>query len=103
MHQGQHKIGENEDLDYSNHLSSSRASPSANKPAGVLCVAQDHGEICKHDCSGDRTGLVDCSWLKNKKDASEKVVVNLYSKGYQNKKITTLEKKSQEHLLHAIS
>jgi hypothetical protein len=69
-HQGQHNIDEKEDLEWSNHLST--AWPSA--------VAQDHEEICKHDCSGDRKGLVHRSWLENKIDANERVVVNFNSK-----------------------
>jgi hypothetical protein len=99
--QGQHKIDKNEDLEWSKHLSA--AWPSADKPDGMLCVAQDHEEICKHDCRGDRKGLVHRSWLENKVDANERVVVNFHSKRYHNNKRTTLKKKSKEHLLHAIS
>jgi hypothetical protein len=99
-HQGQHKIDENKDLDCSNHPNTAR--PSANKPVGVLYVAPDHEEICKHDCSGDSTGFVHCSCLESKEDASERVVVNFNSKKYHSNNKTTLKKKSKEHLLHAI-
>jgi hypothetical protein len=69
----------------------------------MLCVAQDLKEIYKHDCSGERKGLVHRSWLENKIDASERVVVNSNSKQYCNDKSTTLKKKAKEHLLHYVT
>jgi hypothetical protein len=58
----------------------------------MLCVAQDNKEISKHDCSGDRKGLVHRSWLENEIDEDGMMAVDFNSKPYHNNKRTTLRK-----------
>jgi hypothetical protein len=61
--QAEQKIGKKEGFGYSIQLN--REEPSPNKWGGVLCVAQDHKVICKHDYIGESRGLVGCSWLES--------------------------------------
>jgi hypothetical protein len=63
MHQAEQRIGEKEGVGYSLQLN--RQEPLPGKRGGVLCVAQDHEVICKHDYIGDSRGLVGLSWLES--------------------------------------
>jgi hypothetical protein len=64
----------------------------------VLCVEQDGKGICKRDCSGDSTGLVDCSWLESTNGVSVMVAVHFDSEKISLNLIDMLKKREYVQL-----